>query len=103
MNDPDNHDDILKAKLNSETAAIRWIELQRHFAAGNVIFVHRTLDLVNVAFEFSTDNKQAVQAWMAASKVKKVTDKQASAWLKDDVTVWAVVVAPWVLIQERTT
>lgn len=103
MNDQDNNDDIIKAKLNSETAAIKWSELQRYFAAGSVIFVHRTLDLVNVAFEFSSDNKQAVQDWMTASKLKKVTDKQASTWLKDDATVWAVVVAPWVLVQERTT
>ena len=30
----------------------------------------------------------------------KVADQQAAAWLATDAEVWAVVVSPWVLVQE---
>jgi hypothetical protein len=34
--------------------------------------------------------------------IGKVTDEQASAWLAADTELWAVVVSPWVLVQEMT-
>jgi hypothetical protein len=37
---------------------------------------------------------------MASEKIGKVTDEQAIAWYETDADVWAVVVSPYVLIQD---
>ncbi len=88
-----------KAKVNLETSQIAWKELQRFFAAGLAISVAAELDLVEVAFQFSVDNKSQVEQWLKASLVAPVSDQQASDWYQNDSEVWAVVIRPWVLVQ----
>jgi hypothetical protein len=88
-----------KAKVNLETSQIAWKELQRFFAAGLAISVAAELDLVEVAFQFSVDNKNQVEQWLQAGLVAPVADQQASDWYQNDSEVWAVVIRPWVLVQ----
>ena len=87
------------AKLNSETSKIAWTELLPFFANGMAIYVSHKLDLVNVAYELSEDNKKQLEVWMAEGLVANVSDEQASAWHESNVHVWAVVIKPWVLVQ----
>jgi len=89
-----------KAKVNLETSQIAWLELQRFFAAGLAIAVDKQLDLVEVAFQFSIDNKQQVESWLNSRLVALVSDQQAIDWHGNNANVWAVVVKPWVLVQE---
>lgn len=93
-------DQELKIKLNKETAKINWQELQRFYASGSVIAVSADMDLIEVASQFSVDNSSAVSSWLEAGSVYKVDDKQAGLWFEQETEFWAVVVAPWVLIQE---
>jgi len=93
--------DISKEKVNLETSQIPWPELQRFFAAGRAVFVAGDLDLVEVAYQFSKDNKSQVQQWMVDNKVGQVSDYQAKNWVENKTTVWAVVVKPWILVQEQ--
>ena len=88
-----------KEKINLETSKIAWKELQRVFAAGKAIAVDPSLDLVEVALQISQDNKAGVAQWMENGYVNGVTDEQAKEWLETDASVWAVVVKPWVLVQ----
>jgi hypothetical protein len=99
MNDPDKHDELLRAKLNQETAQMPWKELQRYFAGGLVIGVSPDLDLVEVAARVAIDDKAAVAQWMAENRIAKVSDAQAVAWWDADIVMWAVVVKPWILVQ----
>ncbi len=98
----ENQREIYRAKVNLETSLIAWKELQRFFASGAAIYVSETLDLVEVAFQISEDNKAQVAEWMSAGLVARVTDQQALAWYEEDVDVWAVVVSPYVLVQYRS-
>lgn len=91
--------DINRAKVNLETARIAWRELQRFFASGAAILVGDGLNLVEVAFQVSEDNKEQVAAWMEAGLVARVTDEQALAWYEADADMWAVVVSPYVFVQ----
>ncbi len=91
--------EIYRAKVNLETSRIEWKELQRFFASGAAIYVSGELDLVEVAFQVSEDNKQQVVAWMEGGQVARVTDEQALAWYEADADMWAVVVSPYVLVQ----
>ena len=89
-----------KKEINLETSQIAWHELQRFFASGLAISVSSSVDLVNVAYQFSIDNKTQVEQWLKEQKVAPVSDQQAIKWHKENATVWAVVVKPWVLVQE---
>jgi len=97
--DAPNACDITKEKVNLETSTIAWSQLQRFFAAGAAVFVAAELDLVDVAYQFSIDNKDQVASWMRDKQLALVSDQQASKWFETDAEVWAVVVKPWILVQ----
>jgi len=90
---------VLKAKLTSETAQINWHELQRFYAAGSVLQVSSSLDLVDVAYAFAIDDKTHVAAWLQAGQLQRVDEQSASHWYEQQQALWAVVVSPWVLVQ----
>lgn len=90
---------VLKAKLNQETARAGWLELQPFFARGQTVFVAGDLDLVEVAAAFAEDQTGPLQRWRQEGRVDKVSDQQARDWLAANQQLWTVVVAPWVLVQ----
>ncbi len=90
----------LRSKLHGETAKIGWPELVRHFARGVVVVAAPELDLVEVAHAMANDEAERVQAWMQAGQLARASDEQAAGWHERQPTFWAVVVAPWVVIQE---
>ncbi len=87
------------ARINAETAKIAWHELQKFFAQGKAVQVSPSLDLVEVAYEFSCDNEKICESWLNAGHIGVVSDAQASEWLDANALMWAVVVRPWVLVQ----
>jgi hypothetical protein len=91
--------DVLRANINSETSQISWLELQRFFAGGWLIYVSNTTNLLDVAVAFSQDDKEAVSKWLTSGEVAKVSDEQAKHWFIENTTFWSTVVKPWVLIQ----
>lgn len=101
IDDNQEQAEIFRAKINLETSKIAWTELQRFFANGLLVFVSTELDLVDVAFAFSNDDKATVEQWMAQQKLGLVTDEQAKVWLATNEVLWAVVVKPWILVQEE--
>ncbi|MFL6657773.1 MAG: DUF2288 domain-containing protein [Massilia sp.] len=95
---PEN-DTELRAKINLETARLPWLELERHFAQGTVVYVSEELDLIDVAVRISHDDKASIEAWMAAGKVGKVSDLQAATWTASGAQLWTSVVSPFILVQ----
>ena len=101
MNAPENQEDaLLREKINLETAQIAWNDLQQHFAGGNVMQVSADIDLVEVAFQMSKDNRKQVTLWMASEQLMQVADEQALAWFEAEAQLWAVL-RPFVLVQQR--
>lgn len=98
----DPGEDLLRVKLNSETAKMAWSELQRFFAAGKTLYVAPDLDLIDVAFAFQQDDTGQVGDWLQQEKVSPVSDTQARGWLDQNCSLWAVVVKPWVLVQDQS-
>ncbi|MCP1659792.1 DUF2288 domain-containing protein [Neisseria perflava] len=90
---------LLHEKLNTETARIRWSELQTHFARGAAVYVAPDLDLVEIAKQVADDNAAALSPLMQQGKFGVVSEDQARAFVADNREMWAVVVAPWVLVQ----
>lgn len=92
-------DEELKARLNSETAKLGWLELQRHFARGVVVVATPGMDLVEVATRMSMDDGETIGQWLADEKIRRASEDDARHWVDSDVIFWAVVVAPWVVVQ----
>lgn len=92
--------EVLYAKLNGETARLAWQELQRHFARGVVIKVEPGIDLVEVATQFALDDKQAILNQLNAGLIARASNADAIDWNAQQSVFWAVVAAPWVLVQE---
>lgn len=101
MTELDKQGDLLRAKINGETSRMKWTELLRFFASGAVIAVRDGTDLIEVAARIAGDDKEAVAQWLADGSIVKVSDEQARAWLDADAALWAVVVKPWVLVQQE--
>lgn len=91
----------LRTRLNGETARIRWPELERHFARGVVVAVAPELDLIDVAVAMAEDDTATVTPWLASGQVARPSAEQAQQWVARQPLFWAVVVAPWVLVQEH--
>ncbi|MBI2380289.1 MAG: DUF2288 domain-containing protein [Gammaproteobacteria bacterium] len=95
------HELPLRARLNAETARLAWRELETFFARGVVIRVAAELDLVEAAARIVEDDKAAIEAWLLAGQIGKPDADQARDWHARGAQLWAVVAAPWVLVQER--
>ncbi len=90
----------LEQKVNLETARIRWQELQRQFAQGVLILVSNDIDLVKTAARFIDDDSENIQHLMDEKQIRKAEIQDAERWNQLDAELWAVVAAPWVLVQE---
>lgn len=95
-------DEELREHLNGETGKLEWRELAPHFARGIVLLVDNHLDLVEVAVRMVKDDKPQIEAWIAENKIKRADDDDAKRWTEKDNIFWAVVAAPWVIVQEVT-
>ena len=95
-------DEVLYAKINLETARIRWKELERFFAAGRIISVDDSVDMIQVATLMAADDTKAISDMLEKKQIERLTDEQAQIWSDSDASLWAVVVRPWILVQQRT-
>ena len=91
----------LYAKLLGETSTIEWKALQPFFAKGDLLWVEPALDLIEAAQAVTQDDAEKVAAWMASGLLGRMTEAQALDVLERDPQLWAVVVSPWVMVQER--
>jgi len=93
----------LAEKLNLETGQLSWQELQSHFARGIVIVVDSKLDLIKTAKLLHDDNKTIVESMIENGELIRANDDHAHDWLARKPIFWCVVIAPWVLVQEKSS
>ncbi len=91
----------LRSRLNTETARIGWRDLQRFYAQGQVLLVDDHLDLIEVAASVAEDKAELVRGWMEAGQLSQPDADCAQQWYDEERQLWAVVVAPWVLVQRE--
>ena len=90
-------------RLLGETAKIDWKDLESFFARGALLYVAPGVDLVSVAQAVADDDTTTVSQWLSSGLVQRMQAEQASDFAARTPELWAVVVAPWVLVQERGT
>ena len=93
----------LYAQLLGQTAQMSWAEIMPFFAKGMVLWVASDQDLVAVAEQIINDDKKKISALMQQKALHNLKDEQALDFQQRDPELWAVVVAPWLIVQERQT
>lgn len=91
----------LEQKILSETAKVDWSSLETFYAKGSVIWISSTLDLIDVAMKFAEDDTASIQSLLLSGDIEKMTPARASQWHDQRPELWATVIAPWVLVQNR--
>ena len=91
--------EVLREKLNQETAKIGWPAVERLFANGQVIWVEKPLDLIDVALQVAENNQIQIEKWLNKKNIYPLTDNLAQTWHSEQDEKWALVVKPWVLVQ----
>ena len=86
--------------LNAQTGQLSWPELARHFARGVVVVVSRGEDLVTVGESMVGDHQGVINRLYEEGKLRRAQDDDARHWNEGNSRFWAVVVTPWVLVQE---
>ena len=86
--------------LNAQTGRLSWAELARSFARGAVIVVQPGQDLISVAESLVNDSSGDIEQLHQQNKLHRADDHDAVRWQEKQSGFWAVVVAPWVLVQE---
>lgn len=97
----DDREALLRREYHNQTARISWHELQTDYARGSVVVVAPVLNLVEVAIQLGLDNTSVFEGWIAAGEIAGVTEAEALRWFEEKKVLWAVVAAPWVLVQQR--
>ena len=99
MQSPEDTNELI-ARLNGETAKIEWHQLQKHDATGSAVAVDKGFDLIKVAIALNQDDTEQVKQWLAEGKMSDVSNQQAQSWYDQNSLVWALVLPPFVLVQE---
>ena len=97
----EGREELLRREYLGQTARINWHELQTYYARGAVVLVGAGLDLVEVAVQLGLDNTAQFKQWIADEMIGAVPEAQALEWYNSNQELWAVVAAPWVLVQLR--
>lgn len=89
----------LQQKLSLETAKISWKELELFFAKGSLLQVSPGKDLVKVAEQIALNQAKDIEELILAKDIEFVTSEWAKNNCSNNPSLWAVVVAPYVLCQ----
>jgi hypothetical protein len=87
--------------LNAQTGKIEWRDLIRHFARGVVVCVQQGQDLVGIADFLVKNQSDEISSFYEKGILHLAADEDAMRWEKNKTQFWAVVVAPWVVVQEK--
>ncbi len=93
-------DEELRAHLHGETSKLPWSELEKHFARGVLFKVVKGTDIIDVAIVMSRDDKDTLKKWIDNEQVSAADIDDAKKWHEASASLWTVVVAPFVLVQE---
>lgn len=93
-------DEELRAHLHGETSKLPWSELETHFARGVLFNVAKGTDILDVAIVMSRDDTESLKKWIDDKVVIAVEAEDAKKWHDSSASLWTVVVAPFILVQE---
>ncbi|WP_395376654.1 DUF2288 family protein [Marinicella sp. W31] len=99
MTDSMETEDALE-RLRKECAEISYLEIQKFFAKGVILVVHKEVNLIDVAYKIHQDDADTIGQLMDKGRLVRAHDAHAKRWHEEKTQFNAVTVAPWLLVQE---
>ena len=97
---PENDPQTTREKLEGEAGPADWKVLKPHFLRGAIITISPELDIIDAGVRIATDDTAQIEVWMSEGKITRPTQTDADAWEKTDLEMTALVIAPFVLVQQ---
>ena len=91
----------LRVKLNSELLRNTAREVILPHIDKQVVFLVVGEQLVQAGVSLATDDVEQVKAWLEDGTLKRPDQAMLDDWERRDTTFAALIVKPWVLIQEE--
>ena len=88
-------------QIEKYTGTVDWKYLEKHFQNGALVYVDEKLDIKKVAKVISEDNKDQVSLWLGSGDLIKPGEQHAQYWMESKTSFTALIVTPFVLIQEN--
>lgn len=95
-------DQSAEDKIAKYTGEVNWNYLRPHFESGALLWVDPSLTLAKVADALSADDTETVTNWLGKGDLVKIGDLHAKQWEESDELFTAVVITPFVLMQQRS-
>ena len=93
----------LKTQLAENLDEATWEWLMPHVERDVLVIVVPELDLLEVGEAIASDNVNFVQRWISEQQMTKPSPEQIAEWNKNRSKKFnALIVSPYVLIQEQT-
>jgi len=89
-------------KIAKYTGEVNWKYLKPHYESGALLWVDPSLTLAEVADALGTDDAVTVTNWLGNGDLVKIGDLHAKQWEESDELFTAVVITPFVLMQQRS-
>ena len=90
----------VRDKFEKDLAEVNWKDLRFHLQKDSIILVTDDLDLVDVAVDVATDNKDQISLWIASGKLSKPSREQIDQWETQLDTPFRMLIAqPYILAQ----
>lgn len=95
--------DATRLRLEETLGQVPYSDLAAHLKRDAVFVVHGTVSLVDCAVSVAMDDVELVKEWIDSGELRKPSRQERDAWPGCDGRLWwAVVVDPFVLIQDAS-
>ncbi|MCA9611001.1 MAG: DUF2288 family protein [Myxococcales bacterium] len=92
--------DDVRAKLATELMPAEWAMLRMLYRRDGLFIVTAELELLDVATAVATNDRAAVEGWIADGSIARPTPEQVEAWeAETGPRFLSVIVQPFVLAQ----
>ena len=88
-------------KLEKYVGEVTWEYLEPHFLNDSLIYIDNSLCIKSVGNAFAQDDKKKVEEWLKKGDALKPGQAHAKYWKEANSTFIALVVSPFVIIQEK--
>ena len=88
-------------KLDKYVGEVSWEYLEPHLQSGSLIYIDNSLCIKDVGQALAKDDTKKVKQWLRAGDALKPGQAHAKYWNEANSTFIALVVSPFVIIQEK--
>jgi hypothetical protein len=93
--------DATRLRLEENLGQVQFSDLRAHLDRDAVFVVEGTLSLMDCAVSVAMDDVELIQGWISSGELRKPSRQERVDWPGREAPLWwAVVVAPFVLVQD---